>query len=69
MEETTKDAALLVDPLDINDITHAMERLVDDANLREMLIEKGHKRAKHFSWETAARKINEILKALGDRTM
>lgn len=64
MEETTKDAALLVDPLDIASITRAMERMADDKGLRESLIAKGRTRAKEFSWENSARGILNAISTL-----
>ena len=53
MPEVAGDAALLVDPFDVESIASAME-LVMDENVRNSLIEKGRERRNDFSWDKAA---------------
>ena len=53
MPEVAGDAALLVDPFDIESIAGALE-LVMDENVRNSLIEKGRIRRNDFSWDKAA---------------
>ncbi len=53
MPEVAGDAALLIDPFDIESIASAME-LVMDENVRNSLIEKGRIRCNDFSWDKAA---------------
>lgn len=53
--EVVGDAALMVDPRDIDGLATAIERVLTDSELREGLREKGFKRAKSFSWEKTAR--------------
>ena len=53
MPEVAGDAALLIDPFDVNSIASAME-LVMDENVRNSLIEKGRIRCNDFSWDKAA---------------
>lgn len=53
MPEVAGDAALLVDPFDIESIAGALE-LVMDENVRNSLIEKGCVRRNDFSWDKAA---------------
>lgn len=52
--EVTGDAALLVDPYNIQDIANAMERLYTDTSLQAHLIQKGHIRKTFFSWDKTA---------------
>ncbi|HIJ95414.1 MAG TPA: glycosyltransferase family 4 protein [Desulfuromonadales bacterium] len=68
LPEITADAALLVDPYDVNAIAHAMQKLYDDESLVEKLHVRGLQRAKYFSWEKTAiqtlaayRKIGKLL--------
>lgn len=61
LPEIAGDAALLVDPLDVDAIAAAMLRLSRDEALRQELIAKGYENVKRFSWEKAAR---ETLAAL-----
>ncbi len=64
MPEVAGDAALLVDPNNIQDISRAMERIYKDAGLRESLIRKGYQRAAHFSWETSGKELLSLLYTL-----
>ncbi len=54
-EVTGPQAALLVDPLDVEALAAALARLLDDADLRAALRERGIARAARFSWQRAAR--------------
>ena len=57
-------AALLVDPLNVTDIQHALHHLIDEphgAALRSILRLRGIARAKEYSWENTA---NVVLGAL-----
>ena len=60
MPEVAGDAALLVDPFNIESISSALE-LVMDENVRNSLIEKGRVRRNDFSWDTAAEKWWSIV--------
>ena len=54
LPEVVGDAALLVNPHDIDGLTVAMWRLLTDDDLRDSFIAKGFKRADTFSWKRAA---------------
>jgi len=53
MPEVAGDAALLVNPFDIESITNAMIEIQDE-NVRRSLIEKGRIRKNDFSWDKTA---------------
>jgi len=53
MPEVAGDAALLVDPLNIDELAYALARLATDPALREALIAQGRSRALRFTWESA----------------
>lgn len=59
--EAAEDAAVLVDPTDYEQIEAAMERLIDDAGLRDTLRAKGLARSRDFTWEQTARKLTEAI--------
>lgn len=61
LPEIAGDAALLVDPTDVDAIADAMLRLSRDAALRQRLIEAGYANVKRFSWEKAARETLAVL--------
>jgi glycosyltransferase involved in cell wall biosynthesis len=61
--EVTDGAAVLVDPLNVDDIANGMRRVIFDQALRATLVARGLARAQDFSWEKCA---TEVL-ALFDR--
>ncbi len=52
--EVAGGAALLVDPLNIDELSEGMLSVMKDSRLREMLTRDGLKRAAEFSWEKTA---------------
>ncbi len=61
LPEVAGDAALLVDPTDVEAIAQAMLRLSQDEALRQALIEKGYANVRRFSWEKAAQETLAVL--------
>lgn len=62
--EVAGDAALLVDPLDIDEISGAMQKIVEDGQLSEHLIMKGREMLKNYSWNDCAIKTSEVYKKI-----
>lgn len=60
LPEVVGDAALLIDPHDIDGLTVAIWRVLTEEELRKDLVCKGLKRAQKFSWQEAARKTLEV---------
>jgi glycosyltransferase involved in cell wall biosynthesis len=54
LPEVAGDAALLFDPLDVDAIAGAVDRLLSDPALREELAARGRRRAETFSWRRTA---------------
>lgn len=65
LAEVAGDAALLVDPLSIEQISTRIEWICTDMNLRETLIERGLIQAKKFNWDMVAYKVKIVLDDLG----
>lgn len=61
LPEVAGDAALLVDPTDVDAIANSMLRLSQDEELRQQLIEAGYTNVRRFSWEKAARETLAVL--------
>lgn len=61
LPEIAGDAALLVDPTDIDAIADAMLQLSQDEDLRQQLIVAGFENIKRFSWEKAAAETLAVL--------
>lgn len=67
LPQVVGDAAILVNPRDIEEIAEGIRRIVCDSELRRHLREKGLRRSKLFSWHNTARKTSEIIQiALGN---
>jgi glycosyltransferase involved in cell wall biosynthesis len=60
--EVVADAALVVDPDDVEGLTVAMTRLLQEPGLAEELRARGLARAKQFSWRESARRLLAELK-------
>ena len=61
LPEVAGDAAILVDPTDVDAIAEAMLRLSSDEALRQQLIEAGRANVARFSWQKAARETLAVL--------
>ncbi len=59
--EVAGDAAVLVDPYDVEAIANGIRSVVDDQVLRERCRERGLKQAKRFSWERTAGLTRQVL--------
>ncbi len=61
LPEVAGNAALYVDPTDVDAIADAMLRLSQDEALRQQLIEAGYRNVERFSWEKAAQETLAVL--------
>lgn len=61
LPEVVGDAAVVVDPYDVESIVWGIRRVVEDSTLREELRRKGLERAKQFSWDRTAELIWKVL--------
>lgn len=64
LPDVTGNAALLIDPDNPNQLADAILQVINDAQLRAELIQKGHERAKLFSWERTAKETIKAYKSL-----
>jgi glycosyltransferase involved in cell wall biosynthesis len=62
MREVAGDAAVLVDPRDVREITEAMARVAEDSGLRKELSARGLKRAAEFSWKRTAELTMDVYR-------
>jgi glycosyltransferase involved in cell wall biosynthesis len=63
LPEVAGDAALLVDPFDVDALAQATARLLDDADWRRTLVERGYVQAQKFSWASCATTVLSVLDA------
>jgi glycosyltransferase involved in cell wall biosynthesis len=64
MPEVAGDAALLIDPYDVDALADALRRLLTDETLRSDLIRRGFDQAAHFTWEGAAQQLRDVYRRL-----
>lgn len=64
LPEVLGDAAILVDPKNVEEIAGNIESLICDKELRESLVKKGLNRVKQFSWEQVAKKTVAVYESL-----
>ncbi|NDV67855.1 glycosyltransferase family 1 protein [Dysgonomonas sp. 25] len=63
LREVSGDAALYVDPYNIDDITAKINLLAKDTELRQELRLKGLEQIKKYSWDKSARQVYELAKS------
>jgi glycosyltransferase involved in cell wall biosynthesis len=63
--EVGGDAALLVEPTNVDAIADAMRRILEDTDLRQQLVNRGFEQARQFTWDRAALQLQEIYERVG----
>jgi O-antigen biosynthesis alpha-1,2-mannosyltransferase len=66
MPEVAGDAAMLIDPEDLESLIEGLRRMTDDADLRADLAQRGFERAGQFTWEKAVNETWDVYKAVLD---
>lgn len=61
LPEVLGDAALTIDPRDVDDLTHGLERVLTDDALRARLRAAGPRQAARFSWDDIAQTVADAL--------
>jgi glycosyltransferase involved in cell wall biosynthesis len=67
LPEVTGDAAVLVDPYDVESIVDGLRRVLGDPALAADLGRRGQERAREFSWERSVEKIRQVYQDVGAR--
>jgi len=62
LPEIVGDAAMLIDPYQVKEIAHAINILLEDEELKKILIKNGFKRAKMFNWRKTAYQTLKIYR-------
>jgi len=62
LPEVAQEAAIYINPYDIDDMSKKMEQLVKNEDRRKELIKKGYSRARKFSWEKTTTATLDIYK-------
>jgi len=67
MPEVAGDAAILVDPLDVNELVRAMTALISDRELHARLCNKARQRSSTYSWDATAAQTLGVLQEAAAR--
>ncbi len=62
--EVVADAALLVNPYNLDDLAFAISEVLENNSVRTLLIAKGSERVKRFTWEQTAQQTLAVFNAL-----
>jgi glycosyltransferase involved in cell wall biosynthesis len=65
LPEVVGDAAILIDPNDVDELIVALHRVLTDEAYRECMTTKGLKRAAKFSWQRAAKETLAVYHRVG----
>ncbi len=65
LPEVAGEAALLVDPFDVDEIAETTLRLIRDQELRAQLVQQGYERLSKFDWSDTAAKVLGVLEEAG----
>jgi glycosyltransferase involved in cell wall biosynthesis len=64
MPEVAGNAALLIDPRNAESLAKAMEKIILSKDLRKDLVKKGYENIKRYSWDLAARQMEEVFEKM-----
>lgn len=64
LPELAEDAAIFIDPMDVEAISLSLCRLLTERDLAGELVARGRRRATKFSWQEAARKTIEVYETV-----
>ena len=64
LPEVAGDAAVQVDPFEVDSIRDGLQRLLQDEALHADLASRGRERAARFTWEKAARETLAVYRSL-----
>jgi len=67
LPEVAGDAALMVKPGDVEELTQALHRILNDPLLHRHMCERGLKQSEHYSWERTAQETLKIYQAVVER--
>jgi glycosyltransferase involved in cell wall biosynthesis len=67
LPEQVSDAALLFDPLSVDSMADALQRMATDSDLRAKLRERGTKRLRSFDWDATAKAYRAVYRRAAGR--
>lgn len=65
LPEVVGDAAIVVNPLSVEEISHAMLQMIEQPETRSSLIRKGLVQAEKFTWQQTAQRTQDVYRGMG----
>lgn len=65
LPEVAGDAAVMVNPESVDEISQAMQQMVEQPEMRSTLISKGLIQAEKFTWQQTAQRTLEVYRSMG----
>lgn len=62
LPEVFQESALYCDPYSVASLKNAIEKILMNDELRDMLIEKGYENVQRFSWPSSGKKVIDVLR-------
>ena len=66
LPEVAGDAAILIDPENSEELSDAVNKLINDVKIREELVKKGFENTKKFSWKKTAKQTLLVFEEVGN---
>jgi glycosyltransferase involved in cell wall biosynthesis len=63
LPEVAGDTAVMVNPLDVDDIVRGLQEVTTNEDLRKTLIERGYQRAQKFTWQACADVVLNVFES------
>ena len=67
MPEIAGNAAVLVNPLQLDEISASLEKIIQDSDFRDQLIKLGFENAKKYSWDNSGEKLIDLFTMLSKK--
>ncbi|MBN1310614.1 MAG: glycosyltransferase family 4 protein [Anaerolineae bacterium] len=64
LPEVVGDAALCIDPYNVDELAEALRTTLSDETIRQVLITKGYTRIRQFTWQATARQLRKLYAKL-----
>jgi len=64
LPEVAGDAAMMIDPYNLDAMIETLQSLLTDESRRKVLIERGYRQAKQFTWERSATQLLQIYQQM-----
>ena len=65
LPEVVGEAAVMVNPVNVFEIMHAMHRVLTDQPLREVLKQRGYEQSQKFTWEEPVKRLLQVYERAG----